>query len=303
MNPSLFASQSARKDTNLSALTWIFVSIVSVATGQGNTVGTINYNPQSFSSGYTLIYPHNQPHARLINACGEIVHIWENDLGRLPGNSAMLSPNGELIWAHRPEDDSDSPIIAGGRGETIEMVTWTNEPMWSFTLNDSTGRLHHDFALMNNGNVLAIAWERIDSLSAIQAGRNPENLEGGELWSERLIQLAPNANGGANVVWEWRAWDHLIQNFDSTKANFGVIADHPNRIDVNYGIIGNIQEDWLHANSVDFNPLTNQILLSVPNFGELWIIDRNQMESGIVWRWGNPEAYGLGADDDQQLFA
>lgn len=302
MNPSLFASQSARKDTNLSALTWIFVSIVSVATGQGNTVGTINYNPQSFSSGYTLIYPHNQPHARLINACGEIVHIWENDLGRLPGNSAMLSPNGELIWAHRPEDDSDSPIIAGGRGETIEMVTWTNEPMWSFTLNDSTGRLHHDFALMNNGNVLAIAWERIDSLSAIQAGRNPENLEGGELWSERLIQLAPNANGGANVVWEWRAWDHLIQNFDSTKANFGVIADHPNRIDVNYGIIGNIQEDWLHANSVDFNPLTNQILLSVPNFGELWIIDRNQMESGIVWRWGNPEAYGLGADNDQQLF-
>ena len=119
MNPSLFPIQGARKVHRLISLTWILVGIAFVATGQGNTVGTISYNPQSFSSGYTLIYPHNQPHARLIDACGEIVHIWENDPARLPGNSAMLSPNGELIWAHRPANDSDSPISAGGRGETI----------------------------------------------------------------------------------------------------------------------------------------------------------------------------------------
>ena len=276
--------------------------VISLAKSQENTVGTINYDPTLFSPGFTLISPHNQPHARLIDGCGEVVHIWENEADRVPGNSAVLTPSGGMIWAHRSADDSDSPIMAGGRGETIEMRSWENTPLWSFTLNDSTGRLHHDFALMNNGNVLAIAWEKIDSLEAVEAGRNPENLDGGALWSERLIELEPDGSGGASIAWEWRAWDHLIQNFDSTKNNFGVVADHPERININFGSIGNIEPDWLHANGIDYNPQTNQILLSVPNFDELWIIDRNQDEMGLAWRWGNPEAYGQGTSDDQQLF-
>ncbi len=272
------------------------------ANGQENTIGTIAYDSEAFAPGYTLIYPHNQPHARLLDACGEVVHIWENENGRTPGNSAILTPLGDLVWAHRPTEDSESPISAGGRGETIEKRNWDNELIWSFTLNDSTGRLHHDFALMNNGNVLAIAWERIDSLQVVEAGRNPENIVGGALWSERVIELSPTDSGSANIVWEWRAWDHLIQDFDSTKANFGVVSEHPERIDINYGSIGNIEEDWLHANGIDYSPLKNQILLSVPNYDELWVIDRNQPANGLVWRWGNPEAYGQGDSDDQKLY-
>ena len=286
----------------LLAIIWMIFGMNSLALTQENTVGTIAYDSEAYAQGYTLLYPHNQPHARLVDACGQIVHIWENESGRVPGNSAMLSPMGGMVWAHRAADDSGSIISAGGRGETIEMRNWDNTPMWSYTLNDSTGRLHHDFALLNNGNVLAIAWEHMDSLEAVQAGRNPENLEGGALFSERLIELEPDGNGGANVAWEWRAWDHLIQNFDSTKSNFGIIADHPNRIDINYGTIGNIEQDWLHANGIDYNPQTNQILLSVPNFDELWIIDRDQEDAGLAWRWGNPEAYAQGDADDQKLF-
>ena len=284
------------------AIMCLWISMAYSTDAQENTVGTIAYDTETYAEGYTLIYPHFQPHARLVNACGEVVHIWENEANRVPGNSAILTPMGGLIWAHRPANDGDSPITAGGRGETIEMRTWDNEPLWSFSLNDSTGRLHHDFALMNNGNVLAIAWERMDSLEAIEAGRDAANLEGGALWSERIIQLAPDQNGGADIVWEWRAWDHLIQDFDSTKSNFGVISEHPNRIDLNFGTIGNNEEDWLHANGIDYNPVTDQILLSVPNFDELWIIDRGQEEEGLVWRWGNPAAYGQGGDSDQKLF-
>jgi len=285
----------------IASIAMIF-GMITATKAQENTVGTIAFDPSEFSPGYTLIYPHNQPHARLIDGCGEVVHIWENEADRFPGNNAMLTPSGGLVFAHRPEDDSDSPIIAGGRGETIEMRSWENIPLWSYSLNDSSGRLHHDFTFMNNGHVLAIAWETIDSLEAVEAGRNPENLEGGALWSERLIELQPDGNGGASVVWEWRAWDYLIQDFDSTKNNFGVIADHPERINVNFGTIGNNAPDWLHANGIDYNPQTNQILLSVPNFDELWIIDRGQEDLGLVWRWGNPEAYGQGTPEDQQLF-
>ena len=80
---------------------------------QSNTVGTIQFDPSTFSNGYTLVYPHNQPHARLIDACGEVVHLWTNDSTRRPGNSAYLSPMGNLLWAHRSANISEDAIWAG----------------------------------------------------------------------------------------------------------------------------------------------------------------------------------------------
>lgn len=268
---------------------------------QSNTVGTIAYDPDLYAEGYTLVYPHNQPHARLIDACGEVVHQWTNDTLRRPGNSAYLTPMGNLVWAHRPANFQGDAIWAGGGGAVIEGRTWDNAIQWNFTLNDSTGRLHHDFALTNTGTVLAIAWERIDSTTAVEAGRNPELLEDGELWSERIIELMPNESGGADVIWEWRAWDHLVQDFDSTKANFGNPALAPERVDLNFGTPSSAAPDWLHINSIDFNPSLGHILLSIPTFDELWIIDKAAPENGLIWRWGNPEAHANGTSEDQQL--
>jgi len=268
---------------------------------QSNSVGTIIFEPSLYSEGYTLVYPHNQPHARLIDACGEVVHMWTNDSLRRPGNSAYLTPMGNLIWAHRPASFVDDAIWAGGGGAVIEARSWDNEVLWNYTLNDSTGRLHHDFAITQSGSVLAIAWERIDSLEAVDAGRDPALLEGGELWSERIIELQPNETGGADVVWEWRAWDHLIQDFDSTKMNYGVVSEAPERINVNFGTPSSQAPDWLHMNSIDYHGGLNQILLSVPTFDELWIIDKGSPDNGLIWRWGNPEAYGQGVSGDQQL--
>src|SRR5207248_2769403 len=43
---------------------------------------------------------------------------------------------------------------------------------------------------------------------------------------------------GGEIVWEWHAWDHLIQEFDPQKANYGVVADHPERVDINFAGAG-----------------------------------------------------------------
>lgn len=266
------------------------------------TVGTLAYNPTLFSEGYTLVYPHNQPNVQLLNGCGEIVHQWTNDSTARPGNSAYLAPMGNLILTHRPADFSNDAIWAGGGGATIEARSWNNESIWEFTLNDSTARLHHDIAMMNNGHILAIAWDRIDSAEAIASGRNPSLLDGGELWSEKIIEIAPSEMGQAEIVWEWRVWNHLVQSFDSTKANFGNVGDAPHLIDLNFGNPNPVAPDWLHINSIDYHPGTGHILLSVPSFHELWIVDRNDGESGLKWRWGNAQAYDHGIDEDQMLF-
>ena len=54
-------------------------------------------------------------------------------------------------------------------------------------------------------------------------------------------------------------------------------------------------------NSVDYNPALGHILASVPTFDELWIIDKAATDDGLIWRWGNPEAYVSGTSGDQQL--
>lgn len=271
-----------------------------------NTVGTIAYDADLFVDGYTLTYPHNQNRAMLLNACGEVVHDWTIDTDRRPGNTAYLQPNGDLIMTSRPASIGDDAIWAGGGGATIERRSWDNEVLWSYTANNDSLRLHHDLTVTPEGNVIAICWEVIDSLECIANGRNPELLEGGELWSDKLIELQPNGEGGANVVWEWRAWDHLIQDFDSSKANYGVVADNQHRIDVNHGSIGNQPRDWHHMNAVDYFPFydtAGQIIMSVPTFNEVWVIWHDyQFSDDLIWRWGNPQAYQRGDSTDQKLF-
>ena len=67
-------------------------------------------------------------------------------------------------------------------------------------------------------------------------------------------------------------WDHLIQDFDPSKANYGDVEDHPELVDINFG---SYSSDWLHSNSIDYNEEFDQILLSVHNFHEIWIIDHS----------------------------
>lgn len=273
---------------------------------QENTVGTIIYNPDLYEEGLTFICPHNQTNAMLLNACGEVVHQWDLGEGMRPGNVGYLLENGDLMMTSRNASVGSDAIWAGGGGANISRRSWANEVLWSYTLNDSTARLHHDIEVMPNGNVLAICWESIDSLSAVAAGRNPELLSAGVLWSDKVIELQPDGNGGAEVVWEWRAWDHLVQDFDSTKANYGIVADEQQRINVNFGSIGNTPQDWLHINSIDFYPYydsAGQILLSIPTFDEIWVIWHDfSLEEELIWRWGNPQAYNRGDSTDQQLF-
>jgi len=154
---------------------------------------------------------------------------------------------------------------------------------------------------MPNGNVLMIAWERITAEQAIALGRDPNTLPNGELWPDKILEWDP---GQDSIVWEWRCLDHMIQERDSLLPNFGVIADHPGKIDLNFDTQSGIP-DWMHTNFIDYNPVLDQIMISVRNFNEIWILDHSttteeaKSDTGgrsghggeIIYRWGNPAAY------------
>ncbi len=278
-----------------------------------NTVGLLSYDDTRSYQGYTLIYPHNQPNVYLLDNCGEIVHTWTDEDNFRPGNTAYLLEDGRLIKTKRDKDATASnPIWAGGGGAIVEVRTWDNELLQSFELNNEDARLHHDIAVTPEGTVLMIAWEHKTKEEAIEAGRDTALLTQDQLWPEMILEWDPELD---SIVWEWHVWDHLVQDFDSTKENFGVVEDNFRKININYDTSDGAA-DWLHANALDFNPSLNQIMISVPTFSELWVIDHSttveqaaSSQGGIskhggdiIYRVGNLAAYNKGTEDDQILF-
>ena len=116
------------------------------------------------------------------------------------------------------------------------------------------------------------------------------------------------------MVWYWSAWDHLVQDTDPAKPNYGVISENPRKFNINYTSgqgpnQGAGNSDWMHCNSVDYNEELDQIVISSAKFCEFWIIDHGltteeaATEAGdLLYRWGNPRTYDRGTDEDQMMF-
>jgi len=278
-------------------------------TAQTPTMGLIQNTTGSFN-GYTLFSPNAYEKTFLIDNCGIPVKSWQSSYS--PGLSAYLLESGKLLRTARINNQVFSGL--GGSGGRLELFDWSGNISWSFNYSDSMHYQHHDIEVLPNGNILLIAWEFKTSSEAIAQGRNPA-LTGPALFPEHIIELEPTGTNTANIIWEWHVWDHLIQDFDSLKPNYGVVEDHPELINLNFS--ANSNQDWLHINSIDYNPLTDEILLSVHNFSEIWIIDHstttleaaghsggNSGKGGdLLFRWGNPRAYQRGNAPDQIFWA
>lgn len=273
------------------------------------TVGLFQNDSTAFN-GYTLFAPITSTSTYLIDNCGELIHSWEGN--SMPGISAYLLEDGRLL---RPERIL-SNFNAGGTGGRITISDWDSNLLWSFTYSTELFHHHHDVEFLPNGNVLLIAWELKSQVETIEAGRDPATVLPGGFWPDHIVEVQPVGQFGGTVVWEWHAWDHLIQDFDSTKANYGVVADHPELLDINYSEGGGVITDWNHINSIDYNSELDQIVLSSRTFNEFWIIDHstttaeaaghsggNSGKGGdLLYRWGNPITYKRGTVEDQKLF-
>ncbi len=273
------------------------------------TVGLL-LNTEDAYNGYTLFAPLGSTTTYLIDNCGELLYSWKSDYK--PGQSVYMLENGYLL--HTGKYGNLTFANGGGVGGIIEMIDSEGGVVWSYTVSGGFECQHHDVEYMDNGNILLISWDKKTEEQALLAGRTSC---GDYLWSEKIIEIEPDIeNGTAEIVWEWYVWDHLVQDENSDATNYATVADHPELIDINYTYDGDEEEDWLHINSIDYNEGLDQIVLSCHNFSEIWIIDHSTtseqaatheggnrgMGGDLLYRWGNPQTYDQGDDEDQRLF-
>lgn len=274
-----------------------------------STIGLLQFDPGN-QEGYVLFSPNASDTTYLMDKCGYRVHTWTSN--QSPGQSVRLLENGNLL---RPGRSNNPVFTAGGQGGIVELLDWNGQVLWSYTVSSATECQHHDVFPMPNGNILVLAWDLKSPAQAIAAGRDTTRI-GVSLWSEKIMELQPVGTSGANVVWQWNAWDHLVQSYDPTKLNFGTVAQHPELIHLNQFTGPATGTDWLHCNSLDYDPVTDQIILSCHNFSEIWFIDHGTTTAeaaghtggrygkggDLLYRWGNPQAYGRGTAADKKFF-
>jgi hypothetical protein len=261
---------------------------------------SLNEQAGTMMDGQILFSPYYSTTTYLIDREGNVNHTWPSSYQ--PFTEAYWLGNGTIL----------RPIISGSGG--LQKILWDGTLAWDYRYQVSGCTCHHDIKYLPNGNVLMIVWETKTRNEAIAQGRNPNTIPGNTFTSDKIIEVKQTGPTSGTIVWEWKVWDHLIQDYDSSKANYGVVGDHPELIDINYG--DSFVGDWLHTNSVDYHPEFDQVLIDIHNFNEVWVIDHsttteeaaghsggNSGKGGdLLYRWGNAEAYDAGVAADQKLF-
>ena len=255
----------------------------------------------------------------LIDNEGRKVHEWSKST-YAPGQAVYLLPNGNLL---RPclYTSQGGISTGGGEGGRIELYNWNDSLLWYTNYSTSTYVQHHDVKMLPNGNIIMLVVEKKTAAETAAAGFDTSQIQDPDFANykyflpDAVVEIKPTYPSGCTVVWEWHVWDHLIQNHDATKNNYGTPSQHPELVDC-AGDHRKLPVFWNHMNAIDYNDSLNQIVMSVRGNSELWVIDHSTTTSeaashtggkqgkggDLLYRWGNPLTYGAGTVSDQKYF-
>jgi hypothetical protein len=284
-------------------------------------VGLLINDPRAYQ-GYTLHAPLMSKEAYLIDMQGKVVHSWKANC--TPAASTYFLENGHLLRTGSLMGEEQKFGGGPGAGGRVQEFDWDGNLTWDFKLFNDKQLPHHDITGLPNGNVLMIVWDKKTPQEALAAGRRPELTPDNHLLPDSILEVRPTGKTSGEIVWEWHLWDHLVQDFDKTKANYGSVAEHPELVNINYGedalapakttkeqqeklkSIGYVgantptgrpprqNADWTHCNAVAYNPQLDQIIVSVHGFSEFWIIDHSTTAKEAAGHAGG--RYGKGGD-------
>jgi hypothetical protein len=254
------------------------------------------WNSSDAYNGYTLFAAGGRTY--LIDMEGYIVHTWPI------GTNPHLLSEGHILDASK-----DDP--SGFEG--FKEVDWDGNTVWEYVEARSNYAPHHDWVrifntTLNAYTTLYIANKSVTHEEAIAAGCDPADGPYGGSQMDAIVEI----DMSGTVIWEWWFFDHVVQDIDSTKANYAgtgkTIADYPGKININ--MPGRpLRRDWLHCNSIDYNPDLGQIVVNSVQ-GEFYVIDHDgtfvknnpaqsialaATETGdFLYRFGDPARYDQG---------
>ena len=257
------------------------------------------YEADYISDDYIFIVENSSTNSYLINKQGNKLYDWNFDT--TSGNDLEILNNGNIFGLFKAANPG---IDFGGFGGTAKIIDETNNTLWEYTVSDNDFIAHHDVEMLPNGNVLMMIWERINNETALSNGVDFET----DIFTEKIIEVNPLSN---EIVWEWRSWDHIIQDKFENLNNYGDINLNPGKININYTIDNPpggsffINGDIMHANGIDYDSENDVIYLSVNYYDEIWVIDHstsltesqgsnggNYNKGGdLIYRFGNPNTY------------
>lgn len=269
---------------------------------------TTNSNAQSFN-GYALYNLQNQNTTYLIDKNGSIAHTWSSS--DACNYTVKMKPNGNIVRGIKNNGNQLNGAAVGG---AVQELDANANIVWEYTYSNADHCSHHDLEILPNGNVILIAWEVKTAAELTAAGRTGAS---SALWPDHFIELQQNGTS-ATIVWEWHFWDHMIQDTDPNKPNYGVVSEHPELLDINAvssgggggpGGPGGNGGDWFHTNGVGYNATLDQLAFTSRYANEVFIIDHstttaeaashsggNSGKGGdFLYRWGNPGNYGSSA--------
>jgi len=240
----------------------------------------------------------------MVDMEGNLVHKWEK-------TGLDIYPDGHRIYNARgsgsiQELDWDGNVI----------VEWTNAARPEIRPHHDRIRIFNES--LNEYTILAVvSYRDITYEEALANGSDPENNISEDVtpYDDGVIEF----DRAGNLIWEWRFWDHIIQNYDATKLNYGDPAAPENwgRLDINRdsNTRTGLSADWNHVNSLDYNQHLDQVVVNSREHGEIYFIDHSlttEEAAGragdFVYRWGNPANYYQGdwptfnSNGHEQLF-
>ena len=242
--------------------------------------------------GYTYYAPQGGNKAYLVDMSGNNYHTWT--FTATTTYSSYLLAGGVVL---RSVNHAGNSFNGGPISGEVQKVDYNGTVLWDYVYSTTSYCSHHDIHGMPNGNVLLISYERKTASEVTAAGCSQSI----EMWPDKIVEIQPSGTNGGTVVWEWHAWDHLVQHFDATKPNYGVVSAHPELLNINY----QTTKDWMHMNGIDYNPALDEITFSSHALNEVYVIDHstttaqasthtggNSGKGGdLLYRWGNPAAY------------
>ncbi len=268
---------------------------------EGNAGSVVFFNHDLSYDDYILVDEAQENRVFLIDKNGDLVFEYPLE-GRKIGNDATLLPDGSLLASIQA---ADADIQFGGFAGKIQIIGKDGATAWEFDYSKEGHTTHHDVELLPNGNIITIVWERISRELAIANGSNLDM----DVFPEAIIEVNPETD---TIVWEWHAWDHLVQDFDATKSNYGTLSENPQLINFNY--VNSTDGDIMHANGIAYDALNDLIYLSVNFYSEVWVIDHSSttqeaakhtggnfgVGGDLVYRFGNPGTQNI--SDVPRLF-